>query len=128
MARSARPPDAGAACFAALDEIEKRWRDALSLVHAGQPARAQRDVEAAGALLSRLGEFEELRLELDPRRLADLAERMTKLSALHHELTAQSRRAQAEVERTLASTRRGQSALVAYGRQVPSLHACDEVG
>ena len=128
MAPSAQAPDAGAACFAALDEIERRWRDALSLVHAGDPARAQRDIEAAGDVLARLGEFEELRRKLDPRRLADLAERMARLSALHHELVIQSRRSRDDVERALASTRRGRAALDAYGRQSTPLHACDEVG
>jgi hypothetical protein len=128
MAPSARTPDAGAACLAALDEIERRWRDALSLVHAGDAARAQRDVEAAGDLLARLGELEELRRRIDPPRLAELAERMTRLSALHHELSVQSRRAQEEVERALASARQGKTALAAYGGQSPHFHACDEVG
>src|SRR5262245_11327016 len=115
MAPSARTPDAAAACLAALDEIERRWRDALSLVHAGDPARAQRDVEAAGDILARLGQFEELRRRINPQRLADLAERMTRLSALHHELAVQSRRAQDDVERALAATRQGRTALSAYG-------------
>ena len=128
MPPSAPAPEAAAACFAALDEIERRWRDALSLVHAGDPARAQRDVEAAGELLARLGQFEELRRRIDPQRLADLAERMTRLSALHHELAVQSRRAQDDVERALAATRQGRTALAAYGRHAAPLHACDEVG
>jgi hypothetical protein len=97
-------------------------------VHAGDAARAQRDVEAAGELLARLGELEELRRRIDPPRLAELAERMTRLSALHHELSVQSRRAQEEVERALAAARQGKTALAAYGGQSPHFHACDEVG
>jgi uncharacterized protein involved in exopolysaccharide biosynthesis len=130
MAPSAQARDANAqpACLAALDEIEKRWREALSLVHAGEATRAQREVEAAGELFARLGELEGLRSTIDPARLADFAERMTRLSALHHELAAQSRRAQAEIVRVLESTRNGRVALRAYGSGGPLQHACDEVG
>jgi hypothetical protein len=130
MAPSAQPRDANApaACLAALDEIERRWREALSLVHAGDATRAQREVEAAGDLFTRLGELEELRRTIDPARLADFADRMTRLSALHHELAAQSRRAQAEIVKVLESTRNGRATLRAYGSGGPLLHACDEVG
>jgi hypothetical protein len=130
MAPSARAPDAGAppACLAALDEIEQRWREALSLVHAGEATRAQREGEQAGELFARLGELEAVRRSIDPARLADFAERMTRLSALHHELAAQSRRAQAEIVRVLESTRHGRAALRAYGSGGPVEHSSDEVG
>jgi hypothetical protein len=130
MAPSARSSDPAAppACLAALDEIERRWREALALVHAGEATRAQREVETAGELFTRLGELEHLRGSLDPARLADLAERMARLSALHHELALQSRRAQEEIVRVLESTRNGREALRAYGSGGPLVHACDKVG
>lgn len=130
MAPSAPGEEAAAppACLAALDEIERRWREALALVHAGEATRAQREVEAAGELLARLGGLDQLRASLDPARLADLAERMARLSALHHELATQSRRAQEEIVRVLESARTGREALRAYGSGGSLLHACDEVG
>jgi uncharacterized protein involved in exopolysaccharide biosynthesis len=130
MAPSAQPPEGKSppACIAALDEIERRWREALSLVHAGEPTRAEREVEKASVLFTRLGGLEQLRATIDPARLADFAERMTRLSALHHELAAQSRRAQAEIVKVLESTRNGRAALRAYGSGGQLRHACDEVG
>lgn len=130
MAPSDRVDDAGAPprCLAVLDEIERRWREALSLVHAGEATHAQREVETAGELFARLGELEQLRGALDPARLADLAERMARLTALHQELATQSRRAQEEIVRVLESTRNGRETLRAYGSGGTLLHACDEVG
>lgn len=130
MAPSARARDASAppSCLAALDEIERRWREALALVHAGEATRAQREVEAAGELFVRLGELEQVRRSLDPARLADLAERMARLSALHQELASQSRRAQEAIVRELEAMRNGRDALEAYASGGPRPHACDEVG
>jgi hypothetical protein len=130
MAPSAQLPETAvpAASLRALDEIEARWREGLSLIHAGDPARAQREVEAAGEMLARIGDLEELRQRLDPERLANLARQMARLSALHGELTAQSRRAQTDLLRALAAARHGKLALDAYGALATGRHACDEVG
>jgi hypothetical protein len=130
MAPSARAPEssAPAAVLVVLDEIERRWRDALAHVHSGDAARAQLEVEAAERIFAQLGEIETLRRSLDPARLAELADRMSRLSALHHELTERSRSAQDEVVRALVATRQGRAALKAYGAKVQQPHEFDEVG
>jgi len=130
MAPSAQPPDTGSPpkILRVFDEIEARWREALSLVLAGDAARAQREVDAAGEILARLGEIEDIKRSIDPARLAEFAGRMARLSALHGELTVQSRRAQGAVARSLGAARQGRAALDAYGTSARPLHACDEVG
>ena len=130
MPPSATPPETAAApaCLAVLDGIERHWRDALSALHAADPLRAQKQVDAAGRILAQLGSLEELRQKTDPARLAELARRMAGLSALHQELTVQSRRAQEDVARALHATRQGRIALRAYGAATTAAQNCDTVG
>jgi len=135
MPPSAPPPETAAerasearSVLARLDEIERRWRDALSLVLADQPGAAAHEVEAAGAALQELGSLDAVAERIEPSALAEFADRMERLTRLHHELTNASRNAQATVGRSLGETRRGRTALRAYGGEVDPSHSCDRTG
>ena len=110
-----------------LDEIERRWRDALSLVVADQPLEAAHEVERAGEVLAQLGRLDGVAELLAPTAVAAFAERMQRLSRLHRELVAASRSAQATVGRTLGEARHGRTALRAYGNEGEADHACDRI-
>lgn len=110
-----------------LDEIERRWRDALSLVAADEPQAAAHEIERAGEILHHLGRLDEAAELVAPEALAAFSERMQRLSRLHHELVAASRRAQATIGRTLAQAHDGRAALRAYGPVREPDHSCDQI-
>jgi hypothetical protein len=131
MAPSAPPPELPAAelagCLELLDEIERRWRDALSFVVAEDAQAAAREIERAGEILSHLGRLDQAAELLSPAALAAFTERMQRLSRLHRELVSASHSAQTSLGRALAQTRTGRAALDAYSPGESVAHACDEL-
>jgi hypothetical protein len=103
-----------AAPLEALDFVERRWRDALSYVLAGDVEGTAREVEAAGGALATLGSLEEARARLADDELAAFAAAAARLTRLHAELVAASRKARSAVGDELAAARRGRAALQAY--------------
>jgi len=127
MAPSATPPElAPAAALERLDGIERRWRDALSFLAADDPQAAAKEIERAGEILQHLGRPDEAAELLAPHALAAFTDRMQRLSRLHRELLAASRRAQESIGRSLAHARGGRAALKVYGADPAATHACDE--
>jgi hypothetical protein len=132
MARSSPSPRAdvdapSSDLFAAIDAVERCWRDALSFVAGGDATAAAEQVERAGALLARLGPLDDLAARVTAGELPRLAERVQRLSSLHTELGTASRRAQQTLRDELEAARRGRGALAAYGALVPPSHACDAI-
>lgn len=112
-----------------LAEIEDGWRDALSLVLAGEAGPAAAAVERAGAALARLPPPEVTRARLDEEALVAYAARTERLMALHAQLLAASGRERDELGRELAGLDRNRATLHAYAAQVPesTRHSCDAV-
>ena len=114
--------------LALLDEVEARWRDALSFVAAEDPRAAAREVEQAGALLRRLGPLDAFTGSLGPGALAEATTKIGRLTRLHHRLLAASHEAQVAIGRQLGQASSGKAALAAYGEAGAPEHACDEIG
>jgi len=110
-----------------LAEVEDGWRDALSLVLAGEPGPAAAAVERAGVALARLPASEVARARLGEEELVAYAARTERLMALHAQLVAASGRTRDELGRELAGLDRNRATLHAYAAQVPesTRHSCD---
>jgi|SRR5688572_26576522 len=110
-----------------LEEVERRWRDALSHVAADEPAAAAREIERAGEILKHFTRLDEATELVAPATVADFSARMQRLSRLHAELVKASRRAQTKIGNSLAEARAGRAALAAYDPQRAEAHRCDEM-
>jgi len=111
MAPSQRSPEE---TLRALEQIEQRWRHALSLVDADDPVAAAREVAEADRDIEKLIDLQAAATAGTPEQLGRIQARFTELNALYRTLLERSQEGLQSLGRAMDQCREGARALQAY--------------